>query len=251
MANYPTIVTVPCFSGSPWQLEQLTPLANWRMRTMRLPETLDDIEDYADFLAKEVTDLDHYVLVGDSFGANIALAFATRQPIGLKALVLSGGFAANPVTDPITKLKLSAAALLPGKLYQEITLRFHAQALASPFDKDGQVPLSTEDFRELFINNTPRHSYLSRMKAAFSADYSDQLSLIRVPTLIVTPSYDQLIGEDAARQLVKGIPEAVEVVIPNTGHMFRFTHPVTYANVIKEFLESRVVSDALGTQTIK
>lgn len=239
MANYPTIVTVPCFSGSPWQLEQLTPLANWPMRTMRLPEALDSIEDYADFLAKKVTDLEHYVLVGDSFGANIALAFATRQPIGLAALVLSGGFAANPVTDLITKLKLSAAALLPGKFYQEITLRFHAQALASPFDKDGQVPLSTENFRELFIYNTPRRSYLSRMKAAFSADYLDQLSLIQLPTLIMTPSYDRLIGDYAARQLVEGIPGAVEVIISNTGHMFRFTHPVTYANVIREFLESR------------
>jgi pimeloyl-ACP methyl ester carboxylesterase len=238
MANYPTIVTVPCFSGSPWQLEQFTPLANWPMQTMRLPEALDDIEDYADFLAKKVADLEHYVLVGDSFGASIAIAFATRQPIGLTALILSGGFAANPVTDPITKLKLLAAALLPGKLYQKITLRFHAQALASPFDKDGQVPLSTQNFRELFIYNTTRRTYLSRMKASLSANYLNRLSLIRVPTLIVTPSYDQLIGENAARQLVEGIYNAVEVVIPNTGHMFRFTHPVTYADVIREFLES-------------
>jgi len=236
MANYPTIVMVPCFSGSPWQLEQFTPLANWPMQTMRLPEALNDIEDYVDFLAKEVANLEHYVLVGDSFGAIIAIGFATRQPVGLAALVLSGGFAANPVTDKWTKLKLSAAALLSGKLYQKITLRFHAQALASPFDKDGEVPLSTENFRELFINNTSRRSYMSRMKVALSANYLDRLSLIRVPTLVLTPSYDKLIGENAARQLVGGIPNAVEVVIPNTGHMFRFTHPVTFANVIRKFL---------------
>lgn len=238
MKNYPTVVTVPCFSGSPWRLEQLTPLANWPMQTMRLPETLDDIEDYANFLANKVRDLQHYVIVGDSFGANIALAFATRQPIGLKALVLSGGFAADPVTDPITKLKLSAAAFLPGKLYEKITLYFHAQALSSPFDRDGQVPLSVKDVQQLFVDNTPRHSYISRMKAAFSANYLEKLAFIKVPTLIVTPSYDQLIGENAARQLVEGIPGAVETIIPNTGHMFRFTHPVTYANVIRIFLEN-------------
>lgn len=150
------------------------------------------------------------------------------------------------MTNPVTKLKLSAAALLTGKLYQEITLRFHAQALASPFDASGQVPLSQKACRELFIHNTPRGSYLSRMKAAFSANYLDKLSLIQVPTLILTPAYERLIGDNAARQLVEGINNAVEVILPNTGHMFRFTHPVTYAHAIREFLESRLVNDTLA-----
>lgn len=91
--NRPTIVTVPCFSGAPWELEQLGPLADHPLRTMRLPEALETIEDYADFLAEQVAGLEDYVVVGDSFGAVVALAFATRQPPGLRGLVLSGGFA--------------------------------------------------------------------------------------------------------------------------------------------------------------
>jgi pimeloyl-ACP methyl ester carboxylesterase len=241
-----TIVTVPCFSGSPWCLEQLTPLSNCSLRTMRLPEALDEIEAYADFVAGQVADLDRYILVGDSFGANIAIALATRQPQGLEALVLSGGFAADPITNPLTKLKLTAASFLPGDLYQQVTLRFHAQSLASPFDMDGQVPLSQSAIRKLFIHNTPRHSYLSRMKAAFSANYLDKLDRIQVPTLIVTPADERLIGENAARQLIEGIPDATEVILPNTGHMFRFTHPVTYANAIREFLQVRLGCDAIA-----
>lgn len=237
-----TIVTVPCFSGSPWQLEQFTPLAHWSLRTMRLPEALNNIEAYADFLAQQVVDLNHYVLVGDSFGANIAIALATRQPKGLQALVLSGGFAADPVTDPLTKFKLIAASFLPGELlYRQITLRFHVQALASPFDLDGQIPLSQAANRQFFIHNTPRRSYLSRMKAAFSANYLDKSNQIQVPTLILTPAYDRLIGKTAARQMLEGIPDATEVVLSNTGHMFRFTHSITYAEVLREFLETRLV----------
>ncbi|WP_433600106.1 hypothetical protein ACQPXH_31870 [Nocardia sp. CA-135953] len=34
----PTVVPVPCMSGTPWDIEQLTPLAARPMRTMRLPE---------------------------------------------------------------------------------------------------------------------------------------------------------------------------------------------------------------------
>ncbi|AFY75414.1 putative hydrolase or acyltransferase of alpha/beta superfamily [Synechococcus sp. PCC 7502] len=245
MISPSTIVTVPCFSGSPWYLEQLTPLSDWSLRTMRLPEALDNIEAYADFVAGQVVDLDRYILVGDSFGANIAIALATRHPRGLVALVLSGGFAANPITNPITKLKLTAASFLPGNLYQQITLRFHAQSLASPFDVDGQVPLSQSAIRELFIQNTPRRSYLSRMKAAFSANYLGKLDHIQVPTLILTPAYERLIGKNAAQQLVEGIPNATEVILPNTGHMFRFTHPVTYANAIREFLQDHLVGELI------
>jgi pimeloyl-ACP methyl ester carboxylesterase len=78
------------------------------------------------------------------------------------------------------------------------------------------------------------------MKAAFLANYLDKLNRIQVPTLILTPAYDRLIGKAAAQQMLEGIPDATEIVLPNTGHMFRFTHPITYAEVIREFLETRI-----------
>ena len=236
----PTIVTVPCFSGAPWDLRQLRPLAHRPLRTMRLPEGVDNIEGYADFVAEQVADLDSYVLVGDSFGAVVSLAFATRQPQGLKALILSGGFAANPITNPLLKARVAAARLLPGPLYRASTLRFHASSLASPHDGQGQVPWSKEASRRLFLQNTPYESYLARARAAFSADYVGRLRLITVPTLILTPSYDRLIGEHAARQMLEGIPDATELVLDNTGHMFRYSHPVTYAEAIEQFLHERL-----------
>jgi hypothetical protein len=39
----PTIVTVPCFSGAPWDLDHLKPLSDLPLQTMRLPEEKDDI----------------------------------------------------------------------------------------------------------------------------------------------------------------------------------------------------------------
>jgi len=46
--------------------------------------------------------------------------------------------------------------------------------------------------------------------------------------------------------LVEDIPNAVEVILPRTGHMFRFTHPVTYANAVREFLKLRLGRDAIA-----
>ena len=235
-----TVVTVPCFSGAPWELDQLEPLAHRPLRTMRLPDGVDHIEAYADFVADQVRGLDHYVLVGDSFGAVVALAFATRRPSELRGLVLSGGFAANPVTSLIARAKIGAARFLPGPLYRHVTLRFHAASLASPHDHEGQVALGPADFRRLFLDNTPWRSYTARARAAFSADYRDRLHRVNVPTLILTPSHDELIGPDAAAAMVNGIPGARELLLARTGHMFRFTHPRTYAAAVESFITTRV-----------
>lgn len=244
----PTIVTVPCFSGAPWELDQFGPLADdHELRTMRLPEGLDDIEAYADFVASETAGLDAYVLVGDSFGAVISLAYATRRPAGLVGLVLSGGFAADPVDDPLTRAKIGAARFLPGPLYRQLVLRLHAASLASPHDLDGQVPWTAADSRRLFLDNTPHRSYVARSKAAFSADYRDRLDRIDVPTLIITPSHDELIGEEAARIMRDGIRDATEVVLDGTGHMLRFSHPHDYAATVRSFLEDRALTGDAAT----
>jgi pimeloyl-ACP methyl ester carboxylesterase len=242
-ADKPVIVTVPCFSGAPWDLEKLEPLSGLPLRTMRLPEGLDDIEEYADFVELEVQGLDCYVLLGDSFGAVVSLAFATRRPPGLKALALSGGFAANPVRNPFLKLRIKAARLLPGPLYRKITLRLHASSLSSPFDEKGEVPWSREDIRRFFIENTPYRSYVARARAALNADYTERLEKIEVPVLIITPSFDRLIGREAASEMLDGIRDSREVVLERTGHMLRFTHPVRYAEAVKDFLVERSGGD--------
>ena len=231
-----TLVFVPCFSGAPWEVEQLTALADHPRRTMRLPESLDDIEAYADALSSEVADLGDYVLVGDSFGANIALALGARQPEGLSGLVLSGGFAANPITSPAWKAAMRLMGRLRGPAYRQMVLRAHAHRLASPYDTEGQVPWSEPQSRQLFLDHTPATSFGARVTAVLNADYTDELDRIQVPTLILTPSHDTLIGDDAARVLRDGIPHARERVLERTGHMFRFTHPETYGQAVAEFL---------------
>jgi pimeloyl-ACP methyl ester carboxylesterase len=234
--NTPTLVFIPCFSGAPWSAEQLAPYGDAPKRTLCLPEGVNDIERYADHVENAIADLDDYVLVGDSFGANIALALATRRPRGLRALVLSGGFAANPVDSKPWKALMRAIGKARGPLYRQLTLRAHAHRLASPFDGEGQVPWNEARSRELFLTNTPAASFGARVQASLTADYVDVLGQVQVPTLLLTPSHDVLIGENASKIMLAGIPDAREVVLPHTGHMFRFSHPVTYADAVKDFL---------------
>jgi pimeloyl-ACP methyl ester carboxylesterase len=240
-----TIVTIPCFSGAPWEDRQLEPFAGHKVRTMRLPEGLNNVEAYADFVAEQVADLDSYVLVGDSFGAVIALTLATRQPAGLVALVLSGGFAANPL--PRWKgIASRASRFAQGPLYRQGTLRFHAFQLASKFDASAEIPLTQNDYRRLFIENTPQRSYTARVTSVIEFDIRDRLDRVNVPTLIVTPQDDKLVGDDAAKEMLAGIPDAREVVLPNTGHMFRFTHPDLYGHTIAGSIDDTVPATPFG-----
>jgi pimeloyl-ACP methyl ester carboxylesterase len=234
-----TLITVPCFSGAPWDDRQLAPFAGRDVRTLRLPEHLDDVEAYADALAAEVADLDDYVLVGDSYGAVISLTLAVRRPAGLSGLVLSGGFAANPL--PAWKgIAAAASRFAGGPLYRQGTLRFHAYQLASRFDAAAPVPHTQDDYRRLFIDNTPRASYTARVTSVTRFDVRDRLDHVTVPTLLLTPEDDKLVGERAAQQMLAGIADVREVVLPRTGHMFRFTHPDEYAAAILQFVDERV-----------
>jgi pimeloyl-ACP methyl ester carboxylesterase len=242
----PTLVFIPCFCGAPWSAEQLAPYGAMPKRTLRLPEDVNDIERYADFVENATTDLQDYVLVGDSFGANIALALATRRPRGLRAVVLSGGFAANPIDSKPWKALMRAIGKARGPLYRQLTLRAHAHRLASPFDGEGQRPWSETRSRELFLTNTPAATFGARVQAVLTADYVDALGRIQVPTLIMTPSHDVLIGENASKIMLAGIPDAREVVLARTGHMFRFTHPVTYAAAVKDFLAAALPATQQG-----
>jgi pimeloyl-ACP methyl ester carboxylesterase len=60
-----------------------------------------------------------------------------------------------------------------------------------------------------------------------------------VPTLIITPSEDHLIGEEAAREILRLIPGSSETVLPQTRHMFRFSHPRLYVETIEGFVSRR------------
>ncbi len=108
------------------------------MRTFRLPDELDDFEKLSDFVVEQVKDLESYVLVGDSFGAVIAIALATRCPRGLQGLIVSDGFAKNPITSSLLKLLAALAPLFsgPGHMF-----RFSHPSLYSQLIRDFLVIL--------------------------------------------------------------------------------------------------------------
>lgn len=87
------------------------------------------------------------------------------------------------------------------------------------------------------MENTPRSSYTARVTSVIDFDVLNQLDKVKVPTLLITPDDDRLVGAQASRDLLEGIHDSEEVVLPSTGHMFRFTHPTLYSRTILDFVD--------------
>lgn len=231
------LVLVPCFSGAPWETKDFPAWNDRVLVTGQFPDA-GPMDSYIDIVESWTHGLSEYVLVGDSFGASVALALAQRRPTGLRGLVMSGGFAKADVSA-LTRARVAGGRLL-GQVGYPLTIFLHVRSLGSRFD-----PLGTrEELRELFLRYSDAKTFLNRGEMILAADLRPGLGRVDVPTLILTPEDDQLIGPKSARELVDGIPDAAELVLPGTGHLLRFTHETAYAAAVDRFLASQVARRA-------
>lgn len=229
MTDQLPLVLVPCFTGAAWDTSAFP---GWRRRklvTGRLPNA-PSLAAYAGIVAEWTGHLDQYALIGDSFGALVALALAERRPRGLRALVLSGGFARADVGS-WTRLRMAAGRCL-GRAGYPLTVRLHVDSLGSPFDPPGTAAV----LRKIFHDECDAATFFKRAGIALGSDLRPGLHRVDVPTLVLTPEHDRLIGPAAAADLVAGMPNAREVVLNGTGHLLRFTHPHRYAEAVETFL---------------
>ena len=78
-------------------------------------------------------------------------------------------------------------------------------------------------------------SALAWFRVTMEIDIREVLAAIRVPTLVINSSGDQVIPPEAGRYLAEHIPGAKHVELPGSDH-FPFTGEVDYVDEIEEFL---------------
>lgn len=239
------LVCIPCFSGAAWDMSAFPDLAAFQALTPALPDALDTVAAYADWLLGQLPASQPFVLVGDSFGAAIALEAASRRPSGLRGVVASGGFAQSPLGSPFLRFFVRIGPLLPETVYSPLVVPFHARLLASRFDPEGEAGWSVSSTCDLFRSSTPARSYWARARAAEAFDLRTRLRAISVPVLLLTPEDDRLIPPLAVAPL-RQIPGATEIMLPRTGHMFRYTHPGPYGRTVAQFMHDLQETSHVG-----
>lgn len=217
--------------------------SHFRCITYDLPTGRGDrarLRDYrhADLVKDLFALLDHlrwkqsYVF-GSSFGATIALAAAHAQPKRLPRLLLQGGFARRP----LARAELFLARLtcyVPGSMrHLPFRERILQQSHFEPFAK--QPPEAWQTFLE-WCGETPIAAAARQALVLHRVDLRRILPEIRQPVLLVCGERDSLIGAAHEDVLLRGLPNAGRVVIPECGHMPSYTHPETIAAITRDFL---------------
>jgi pimeloyl-ACP methyl ester carboxylesterase len=184
--------------------------------------SVDDYTDSVDLFVQTLG-LDRASLAGHSMGGAIAQTMALRHPSWLISVVLVGTGARLRV-HPL---------ILEG-------LRTDFEATTNTICQWAYGPTTSEQ-----ILRKGRQQLLSLDPALIYEDYAacndfdamNRVKDIRLPTLIITGSADQMTPPKYGRYLYDQIPHAQLVEIRNGGHMMAVEKPAEVAQAVARFLE--------------
>jgi pimeloyl-ACP methyl ester carboxylesterase len=154
-----------------------------------------DIPGLADALRRWLLDnqLAPAIVIGVSFGCQVAVDLAVRHPATTERLVLVG-----PTVDP--------DARTAGRL----AIRWARNA---PRSSPRLAPTIVHDFIDAGLWRTAR-----TLRQALEDPVEEKLSEIEVPTLVVRPERDHLVPEAWTRRVAELIPDSELLLLPKAGH---------------------------------
>ena len=213
------------------------------------------LTEYADFVERfrNHLGLRRFQLVGHSLGASIALVHAARYPAALAGVCLLNpvSSASNAIAD-LGRLYYRIGACLPAGLARVW--------LASPpavYLADSAVIATTDRTRRRWIlqqdyQNYRRASVRAMVESYLSyydTPFDECADTITAPTLLVTGDRDRIASVPSVRALTDRIVDADLRIMPGGGHLLPMERPQPVAELVNEFLRTRVPSESDGSST--
>jgi pimeloyl-ACP methyl ester carboxylesterase len=169
-----------------------------------------------------------YVLLAESFSGPVGISIAANAPPRLKALILCGTFASNPlpVFSPFAKLIGKAPAI-----------RIPA-ALSAPWLYAGR---GTPDLRRAHAKAMSLVTPLAiraRVAAILAVDFRPLLHRVDVPILYMRALADRLVPVSAGQSILEVRPDA-ELAEIDAPHFLLQTEPQACAAAVMSFIHRR------------
>lgn len=173
-------------------------------------------------------------IVGHSRGGSVALRFAHAYPDRVAGLVLEGAFPEGFPASPEFRQMLASFAAIAREHGLDSVGKV---VLASPL---AWVPAGrtdvTDRYRRLWAAYTGKdltdpHPPSGRVAPVTMAD----LGNVRVPTLVITGDHEAPSIAAVADSLVRRIPGAKKVIIPNAGHGAHLAQPASFNSALMDF----------------
>lgn len=186
-------------------------------------EPFDHIDEYAQWVSAFIENLGARVLLaGHSMGGAIALSVAYLQPEKLLGLVLTCTGATLGVSEHVLDL-------CRGEDTTEIN-RFLAKYAYSRDITQQQIQLWQKE-----LGTPPSAVYLADFTACSGFDFSEKLTGIQLPALVVCATEDRMTPPAYADFLSTQLPCAELVEVRGSGHMVMLEQPEHFSRVLGEF----------------
>jgi 2-hydroxy-6-oxonona-2,4-dienedioate hydrolase len=174
------------------------------------PRSLADLADAA-VAAAHAAGFDRAVLVGNSFGAQVAIEAALRHPEVVERLVLIG-----PTADP-------RARSLPRQFWRWLRC-----------GRDEDLSVLPVMARDLF-DVGPRQA-VHLLRAMVRDRPERKLGRVRQPALVVRGAGDRIAPERWCREVAGLLPDGRFATVPGCAHMPNWSAPSALASLLREFL---------------
>jgi pimeloyl-[acyl-carrier protein] methyl ester esterase len=203
--------------------------------------TLDGVADAVDAAVGAVAGLQPPVVLGWSFGGQVALAWARRRPQRVARLMLvctTPSFVTRDdwrcAMDPSTLARFGDELRVAYRLTLQRFLTLQVQG-----SERGRATLGALRAR-LFERGTPSPDSVAATLALLQAiDLRAAASAIGVPALVVSGSRDTLAPAAAGEWLAAALPDARYLAIPGAAHAPFLSHPPAFDAAVADFLDAR------------
>jgi pimeloyl-ACP methyl ester carboxylesterase len=211
-------------------------------RSQRVDASTLSLEVFArdvDLLA-DALELDRFALLGHSFGAIVATWHAINLGTAQAYVISGGGDSSEKLTadvDASLEEMGEAGRPIAESWEQEKTVRTEEELrellrVQMPFHFAGEPP---PGYAEDTIGSPDVLRHFARVGYG-DFDYTQELSRVQKPALVVVGEHDRCTTPRAARVLHEGIAGSELVVLPGVGHMSFVEAEGPYLEAVRSFL---------------
>jgi pimeloyl-ACP methyl ester carboxylesterase len=215
------------------------------------PDDTYAIGDYARFMGElmDALALPPAVLVGNSFGGQVALEVALTQPARVHQLVLVDALAYPRESESVPIAFVLAATPGLNRLLKYVLPRGTVeQGLRDIYGDPSRVtPALVDRYYELTLRAGNRAALPRRLRHLPTEASAARLAQIRQPTLILWGGRDQLIPLAQGERLHADIAGSQLVVFPSLGHVPHEEDPALTLAAVQAFLGQS--ADTASTQS--
>ncbi|MFT0622591.1 alpha/beta fold hydrolase [Ectopseudomonas guguanensis] len=198
------------------------------------------VQRYTDFLLAvlEHLQVERVVLVGNSFGGQLAWRFALAHPERSARLVLvdAAGYPRNAESVPIG-FRLAGIPALAPVMSRVLPRSMIESSLRNVYgDPDKVDDELVERYYQLTLREGNRQALRQRFVQAPSGELHQRIGELRLPTLIIWGGRDRLIPPDNAERFAADIAGSQLVLFDDLGHVPQEEDPQRSVAALNHFL---------------